>query len=97
MGPLFDVALDPATLPVVLGINGRKWLALPPFCHILRPLIDTMELCSVFNDILLEFFQMCSVRSQMKRWENTHRGYCLLGSDVRRTHFDVLGAEVVKF
>ena len=48
MGPLLDVVRDPATLPKVLDIAGRKWLDHPLFRHILRLLIDTMGQCSVF-------------------------------------------------
>ena len=67
MGPLLEVALDPATLPMVLGIKGRKWLDHPPFRHILHPSIDTMGRYSVFQRDLVRagFNLFCSVADEV--------------------------------
>ena len=54
MGPLFDEVQGPATQSLLLGTEGRKLLDLLPFRGILRPSIDTMGQCSVFDKILLE-------------------------------------------
>ena len=93
MGRLHDVGLDQATLPMVACIAGQKWLDLPPFRHILLLSIDTMGRCSVFQRDLA---RACSSSFRLVAdWEDAHQSNCLFGSDLWRTYFDVLVANVV--